>query len=255
MSHPIHYPVLTSLGLTEAEALVYEILLENGPKTAHELVTLTELARGHLYNTLQSLKKRTLVTEDTTKAKTVFRAEDPACLHTLATTSLRTAQQVSAHLTAVLPTLTSAYNLSTHKPVVQIFEGLEGAEEAIADTLTVKSGIIRAFLDAAAITGTLKKANKKYVRQRLQAGITKRILAADTTKARAFFTSNPLEQTEVRFLSKLPDGFHSTMQLYGGNILYITLRETKMISVIMRDPDIARMHQEQFDWLWEKANV
>lgn len=54
----VHYPILTSLGLTENEAVLYQLLLELGPKPANELLKPSGLQRGNLYNTLTRLKER-----------------------------------------------------------------------------------------------------------------------------------------------------------------------------------------------------
>ena len=185
MAHDIHFPILKKLGLSDGEVLIYELLLEMGRIKARNLIIPSGLGRGNVYNILTQLQAKGLVIPIEGK-KTLYEAVDPSSLQKLIDQRMNRMRQTEAEFKEALSQMTSTFNLSTGRPAIQIFEGIEGAKKAIADSLTSKTEILT-YLDIHAVTGPLAKANRAHVKQRIQKQIPKRILVADSPAARDFF--------------------------------------------------------------------
>lgn len=251
MLHELHYPILKELGLTETEAVIYEVLLEQGPKPAKDLVIPSGLSRGNVYNAVTALAKKGLATEKQGQ-KTIFEAAPPSQLAVLLEREQAKLKQISTSFQSVLPQLSQEFSFSTGKPVIQMFSGFEGAEKAIMDTLESGQEIMT-YLDVGAMLPEISKMNAKYLKRRIDKQINKRIIVEDSPAAQRFFADQNTPFTEVRFIQNFPGGFQTSMQIYANTILYLTMNPDNQISVIIRDQHIFDMHKAHFDYLWNYA--
>jgi sugar-specific transcriptional regulator TrmB len=251
MPHSLHFPILQELGLSETESLIYELLLESGTTPAKDLVNVSGMGRGNVYNVLMQLQAKGLVLVIEGK-KQQFQAVDPSNLRTLLKTKLYEAERLNASFEQTLPLLTSAFNLSTGKPAIQIFEGIEGSRQALYESLNSKTEILTYF-DVGSFTGPAININIDYVKKRIAKKIPKRLIVANTKQAHAFFDEQNTPYTQVAFLHAYPERHASAMEIYDNTISYLTLTDEKRISVLIQDPHIYRMHVEQFNYLWKQA--
>lgn len=253
MSHEIHFPILTRLGLSGGEIQIYELLLENGRQKARDLVIPSGLGRGNVYNILLQLEAKGLVFSIKGK-QTIYEAAPPDKLQTLVDNQIMTAKQLETDYAAALSTLSSMYNLSTGRPTVQVFEGLDGWEKVLEGTLESKTEIC-AYLDTSLITDDLAKLNARYLKKRIHRGVQKNILIVDTPGTRKFFAEQNTPFTKVGFIKNFPAVFGSSMQLCDNAVVYFSNTENKKISLVIKDPLIYKTHRDQFYWLWSQAEV
>lgn len=134
---------------------------------------------------------------------------------------------------------------------MRVFEGLEGIEEALNDSL-LATGEIRTYVDNAAIVGDVLAVNNRYVKRRLAKKITKKMIVSDTPELRKLFSSLVNEFTLVAFVPRFPATFQSAMEVYDDTVSYLTLAPDKMIAVLMTDHAIASMEKQKFDFLWNQ---
>ncbi len=71
---------LTILGLSKKEALLYTLLLRNGPAPASSLAKRLQIKRVSAYPLLESLEAKGLVTFEETKLGRKYFPHDPECL-------------------------------------------------------------------------------------------------------------------------------------------------------------------------------
>lgn len=247
----LRFPILKELGLNESEAIIYELLLELGPKRPPELTEPSGIGRANVYAVITQLQKRGLVLVKEGKHQTV-EAVDPSKLQDLLAYQVEKTRLLESSFSGTLAQLSSAFHLSTGKPAIQIYEGLEGAKTAIHASLKSKTEILT-YLDIHALRGELAKINAKYVRQRVEQKIPKRILVANTSLAHAFFEQQHTPFTRVAFLDHYPERFSTAMEIYDDTVSYLTLSNEKLISILVHDVHIYQMQKQQFDYLWSLA--
>lgn len=248
----MNFPILHQLGLTENESLIYGLLLENGSMKASDIENLANIGRGNVYNTLVKLQKEGLVLSIEGK-QTKYQPVNPAELRKILEKRLTEAKSLESLFQTQLPSLTSTFNLSTGKPAIQVFEGVEGSEKALADSLS-STGEILTYLDPDALTGPFTEINKRYVKRRIEKQLKKRILMSKTPKAEEYTKKMINPFTEIRFVEHLTPGFSTAMELYNNKVAFHTLTLQKTISFIIEDSSVAALHRAQFECLWKYAD-
>jgi len=128
--------LLASVGLTEEEAQLYELLLQHGPQGVGGLLKrVTGIKRGLLYKVLERLEKRGLVVPQKKEGVSVFVPESPDVLLRCLQEQEDELKRSKGELESVLPELKAKYNLSTERPALRFFEGVEGLRAMYEDRL------------------------------------------------------------------------------------------------------------------------
>lgn len=243
--------LLTDLGLTSKEALVWEALLSGGKTNVPTLVKRTKLQRGTIHFVLKGLIAKGFVEKKGNGKATWFMPNHPQQLYSLLEEKEKILSQSRQTITAVIPTMIGEYNLALNKPGIRFYEGEEGVRQITEDSLTSKTEIY-SYIDNEAVNKYIPKINIDYVKRRQKLQIKKRMITVDSKYIRErgqFF--NP-KITDVRVISgKYP--FSTVMQIYDNKVSYLTLDENKMIGIIIEDPHIYKMHKTLFEYTWETA--
>jgi len=137
--------LLTNLGLSENESLLYLTSLENGQKTVQELSTLTKLSRVTIYALIDSLKNQGLITSVEKGKKTLFAAEPPQRLLNFGEQRLQDLKATVSEMKAGLDELD--LKARGEKPVVKLFEGDESLKALAEDIVHSKPKEIYEFED------------------------------------------------------------------------------------------------------------
>lgn len=250
MSYALNFPILKSLGLTETESILYELLLEMGPQLARDLVRPSGLTRGNVYNVLMQLNDKGFVTIAKGKQQH-FQAVDPSELRRLLELQTEQIRRLDTEFTSTLPKLISKYTLSTNRPAIQTFEGYDGYKAAIDDLLQTSTEILT-YIDTEALVGPLTKLDSYFEKQRVTKGIQNRIIVTDTPNTREIF-KHPLKLQQIAFLSNFPSGFKTALDIGDRTVTYFSLTDGKDIAVSITHPAMCDMHRQQFEFLWAQA--
>jgi len=241
---------LQKAGLSAGEAEIYEILLNLGPSPAQAILKKTELKRGNVYNILASLEEKGLVTKTGDAGpKIVFAPGSPNVLSELLVRKEEEARQGRQQLSDVLDNLKSLYALVQEKPAVRFFEGEEGIRAVLYDSLSAK-GEIYTFADTEAVEKYAKRLNQDYVKKRIEMKIPKKIIALDTPFAREHYKGKTSPLTQIRLVPKSISPFETGVEIYNTTVSFMTLRDKKMIGVIVEDKSIAQTHKSLFEYIW-----
>lgn len=253
IKHETHFPILKKLGLSESEALIYELLLEVGESEARDLVDKSGLGRGNVYNVLTLLQEKGLALSIEGK-KTKFQAADPSVLHKLLESEMRKVSQLESQFAEALPGLASVFNLSTGKPAIQIFEGLDGARKALWDSLDSKTEVLTYVDIAMVLRGPFRDINLDYVKERAKRNVAKRVIVADSPEAHEYFSNIQTPNTKIALVKGLQERHGTIVEIYDNTVSFITLTEGTRISLVIRDPHIFEVHKNQFEFIWSKSD-
>ena len=135
---------LTSLDLSSRQAKVYLALLQRGSASAIELAKSTGFKHPTVYDVLDSLKERNLISECYTGSKRRFTAENPEVFRE------QEARRMSS-LEAILPSLLDLYQSGPRRPVIRVYLYDENGERFFGE------GPLR-LLHAVEETGSLRSA-------------------------------------------------------------------------------------------------
>ena len=243
--------ILQKAGLTEPQAVIFEALIKEKDAKAGKLAKLLPLKRGLIYKSLEDLVALGLVEKEEKPGEIArFRPKHPAMLREVAEKRTQAMKEAEAALAGVLPALVSQYNLGSGTPGVLVYEGEEGIEKVLDDSLQSKTEILT-YADIEAIAKYIPKENEAYVKNREKFDITKRGIVLDTSFAREYLKGYHAFVTDTHFLKASTHSFESVMMMYDGKISYLTLSEEKKIGVIIADPQLYVLHKTLFEFLWK----
>ncbi len=244
---------LKNVGLSDGEAAIYSYLLQKGERSAGDIIDGTSLKRGNTYNLLESLVGKGLIVQSEKNKIAHFKVENPRAILDYIDRNAREFDHQKAAITALLPSLTSTYQLSTNKPVVSYYEGREGFAHILNDTLTSKTEVLQ-YADIEIIETRFKNESDNHVKKRGKLNIEKRLLVIDSPFTRNLYASlNEDAVSHVRAIEKGDTPFDVTMYIYDGKVSYTTLIQDKIIAVIIEDVNIYNMHKHLFDVMYKKA--
>ena len=242
-------------GLSREQAIVYETMVANGPSEASRIARKTPLSRPLVYRVLGELIGLGLADKKTEKGKVaVFSAVHPLKLKEFVGKKREEAEGAVVALEGILGKLTSDFNLASGKPGVRFFEGVEGVEYVLEDSLAT-GDLVYTYADIEAVIKYIPDINERYVQKREKKGVQKRVLLLDTPFARKFMGNYHPGITDARLISVDAPPFHSVMEIYNERISYITFSEERLIGVIIEDKAIHDMHKYLFEYMWEKASA
>lgn len=247
---------LREVGLNDGQAAAYAALLRGGAMRASEAAKKIGRKRAIVYRNLQELQVLGLVERSEGVGEvSVFSAKHPSCLDELVSREEKRLRANRALLAGALSELSSEFNLSSGKPGVRFFEGKEGVERVLEDSLRVREGeTIFTYADIEAVEKHMRAINERYVKKRERLKIKKKALILDTPFAREYMKSYYTAVTDTRLISPAtPVPFRSLMEIYDGKVSYVTFEKERMIGVIVEDRAIYDMHRYLFESMWEKA--
>jgi sugar-specific transcriptional regulator TrmB len=241
--------LLTALGLNENEASVYQHLLTHGKQKASDIATALNIGRGNTYNILTNLASLKLILVDD-GTQQIFQVAEPGKLRTLLEIERMRVEQLQSSLNTTLPHLLSAYNLTTGKPAIETFEGIEGVEQALAESLAQKEEILT-FADPFAFSEEIRDLNERYVKKRLREKITKRVLLPDNQIAKKYQEVAPKEYSTYKIIKNFPPLPGVAIEIFGDTVSMLNLGNGKTIAVTMRDKAFAEFYRRLFFFLWD----
>jgi HTH-type transcriptional regulator, sugar sensing transcriptional regulator len=127
--------VLHQVGLTEAEARLYLVLLGNGEATASQLAKKTATNRTFTYDRLNKLMNLGLASHITKENKRYFRAAEPNQL-------LSILKERESQVQSIMPELETLKAKAREGPQVTVFSSKRGMQTALNIMLREKKPIL-----------------------------------------------------------------------------------------------------------------
>jgi len=243
---------LKQLGLTEEQALIYNILLTNGVLVARKISLLSGFKRGFTYKILDQLIDLNLVEKVEKEGKTTkFNPKHPNTLLEVLDQKKRELVATTESVRGIIGQMTSDFNLIIGKPSIQFYEGLDGIKTVLEDSLYTK-GEILTYADIESIQKFIPDLNMWYVKEREKDQIKNRGLVLDTPFNRDFLKDYYATITNTKLLPIQSEPFSTIMKIYNDKVSYITLGE-HTIGVIITGKAIADMHRKLFEFTWNEA--
>jgi sugar-specific transcriptional regulator TrmB len=202
--------VLEKLGLNEKEARVYLALLELGESNIQGLSAKSSVKRTTVYDILESLKEKGLITEITKNKKTILMAEDPRKIENILDEKKDTFKRV-------LPELLSITNVLDNKPKIKFYEGINGIKDVYRDTLNYPDQELLAWVSNEAIHSfdEEQKFLDYYLEKRKDKKIWVRAVAPDNEEMQNYKGLDEKSLRRTKLVSQEEFPFEVEINLYG----------------------------------------
>lgn len=248
--------ILIEAGLSEEQAAIYSALLDKGPLKAGAISSWTGIKRGLIYKVLDQLENMGLVSKKGGEGTVaVFVPEHPSHLTEIMERKEKSLAQAKEAVSFSLGTLSSKFNLLSGKPNVQFYEGKEGVQKVLEDTLNSKDEVLT-YVDMEIIEKHFKEINDKYVEKRSKMGIKKRLLVIDNNFTNELFHKWNNEKpdffsvTDLKMVKTPINETEGAIQIYENKIGIITISNENLISIIIEDVRINKLFKSMFEALY-----
>lgn len=226
---------LKELGLTSAESLIYYTVLKLGKATVKEIAKDSGFHRTNIYDILEKLKEKGLITFYKEGKTMCYGVSDPHNLYELL-------QEKKESLDSFFPEINGLYNQKSEDIKVEVYKGKEGMKAVFRDTSRIGKPIY-----AFGAKGQFRKVMPIYAKQVLREWKKRRI------KFYGIYTEKypPSYYTKIKYVPK-EMGNPVTILVYG-NCTSIQIWEPSMLGIIIRSKLVAHMYKKHFDLLWKIA--
>ncbi len=130
----MHEEILREVGLSTNEARVYEALLQIGESSVQEISDKSKVHRRNVYDALNKLVEKALVSEVLVKGEKHFKAINPDRL-------LGLLKEKEEKLNKIVPDLQSKFNSKEEKEEAYFYRGIEGFKNYLQDILRTKETV------------------------------------------------------------------------------------------------------------------
>lgn len=247
---PMYEKILQQALLTKDQAIIYTVLLKNGPLPAGKLTKKTPLKRSLVYKVLEQLAELGLVEKQKKRGQAiVFQPNHPETIKDLIETRQRQAENARAVLETVMPGLVSDFNLISGKPSVRFFEGIEGLKQIYDDILSTGEDfyLIRSVYEpvySEKIVPIIERFIKKRVAKKISVtAITPRGFSRNNT------ASSLREDAKILYkrtwLDKKYYDAPVEIDIYGDKIAFLSFGK-ELIGIIIDSPQISQALKKLF---------
>ncbi len=226
---------LVEFGLTEAEAIIYKSVLKLGACTVKGIAKDSGFHRSNIYDILEQLKERGLITFYKEGKAMHYTVSDPQNLYGIL-------QEKKELLDTIFPEIGRLHNKSSENLKVEVYKGREGMKAAFRDILR-EGKTMYGF----GIKGQLREKMPVFAKQFTRDMKNKKI------KFYGIYTKrNPTYYyTEIRYVSEKLSGPVATF-IYG-DCININIWDPSLVAIVIKSKLVAQMYRKHFDLLWKVA--
>jgi len=244
--------ILRKIGLTENEIKIYLNLLKSGSSTAYEIGKQTGIYRVHVYDKLEQLMDKGLVTHVYRGAKKYFQATHPSKIKQYIEDQKRKLEIQEQEVDTILPELEAMTKIPKEDTFVEVFKGKEGLKYFLKDIIKTEQEVLITGIDDQKYQDTLPIFMKQYFRDLRKNNIKERVITME--KLGVFlFEKDLAPTTNYRFLEEKQ--FNPTNTFVYGNKVVIVTWGTPVTAVMIKNESIAETYRSHFEHLWNVASV
>lgn len=232
---------LEEIGLTNTEAKVYLMLLKEGASLAGTITRNTGIHRRSVYDAIERLIEKGLVSYIKTNNRKYFEAVDPSRL-------LEIAEEKKQNVFSLMPEFELMKKFSKEKKETLFFRGKPALKAVFDDQIKIGKEIL-IFGDTVNVNEILKYYFPRFDRERIKKKIKTRMIFDESARKNEHIRRIPL--SSIRFI---PKGYGSPMSMYVyGDNVSIALWFENPLAIMIREKAIADGFRNYFEFMWKIA--
>ncbi len=242
--------ILRKIGLTDNEIKIYITLLKTGSSTAYQISQKTNIYRVHVYDKLEQLMNKGLVTHIHKGAKKYFQATPPTKLKQYLEEKQQQLHEQEKQLNKLLPQLIQLTQLPREDTYVEIFKGKQGLKYFLKDIIKTAKQVLITGIDDQKYNETIPIFMKQYFRDLRNKKIKEKVITLK--KKNVFkFSKDIAPTTEYRYLEQKQ--FNPTNTFIYENKVVIVSWGTPITAIMIKNNEIAKTYKNHFEFLWKVA--
>src|SRR3989338_858287 len=232
--------LLKGIGLTDMEIKVYLALLKEGSSLAGDMTRNTGIHRRSVYDAIERLIEKGLVSYIKTNNRKYFEAVNPERL-------LEILKEKEDNIKTLLPELKLLKETSKEKKETLFFRGKQALRTVFDDQIRIGKEIC-IFGDAVNVKEILKYYFPKFDKLRVEKKIRVRMVFDESARTNKQLKKIPL--SKIKFIKKGSIGSMSSY-IYGDNITIVTWSENPT-AILIREKAVAEGFRSYFNFIWNQ---
>ena len=236
--------ILESIGLNKNEVIVYLDLIKAGKSSVRNISKRTRIHRTNVYDTLEKLKKKSIIKEGLEENKKIFIPVNPKKL-------LSYLKQKEYSLQKIIPEIEKIHNKPKQQRNITMIEGISAFRAELNLLLDLNEPIFAYGIPKDApdsLGGFIHDFHKRRISKKIE---MKHIYnRAANKRVREL---NKLDCTEARYLPSIFDSRITT--LICGDKVMLIFWEDPVSTIIIENETIAKTYQNYFEIIWREAKI
>ena len=245
---------LERIGMTPGEIKVYLALMHLGTTTAGPIAKDAKVARSKLYDILDRLSKRGLVSHITKNNTKYFSVAEPSRLVDFLEKREEDIKVQKQEIQKFIPVLQQEFELQHLQHDAEVFEGLEGLKNVRQKYIQKMKKNDKIYFIGVPSSAYyhLEAYYREWNDLRIKKGIISYTIFTDEAKEYPYVREKKRHAcTFIRFLPKNNTGY-SWMEIYGDTVV-IAINYKKPLSIVINNKYIAETYRQQFQLMWDIA--
>jgi sugar-specific transcriptional regulator TrmB len=234
---------LEQIGLSEKEAKVYLANLELGPTSIAQIAERAQIKRTTVYEIMKSLNAQKLASLTVKGKKKLFVATEPSKMKAML-------EKRTALLDDILPELKALSKTAKHRPMIQMFEGIEGLLSIYEDIIQEEKPLSSFVAFSEAKEEFSDYFDEVFIPERIKHNIFARVISPKTNAARKRQNNDKKALRELRTIDKQLYPFSIEIAIYGNKTAFISFKENELFGVIIQSNEITKTMGLVFDFFW-----
>jgi HTH-type transcriptional regulator, sugar sensing transcriptional regulator len=239
---------LEKLGLNRNEAKVYFELLKLGNSTASDLVKQMGVHRNIIYDNLEKLIEKGLVSYIIKETKKLFIAQDPSSIIEFLDKKKAEIENEKEIAKELIQEIKKLKRDDSYEQEAQVFRGAKGMKKVLLEILEAKENLVLGMTDKSTelLGETFWKNYNVKVKEKK---IKERLLLNSDFKDIYSFSKNKNVQIKI-----LPKELNQVTEiiLFGSKVATFIYSDKPLVFLI-EDKDLYQTYLSQFEFLWKKS--
>jgi sugar-specific transcriptional regulator TrmB len=244
--------ILKKIGLSEGEIKVYKAVLELGATTLNSIHEKVRIDRRNIYDILNKLIERGLISYFDENGKRTFRVSNPNKLISYIEEKKSNLDSIKKEVEKIIPEVQEIFNSKKEETFAEIFKGPEGMKAVWDDMLNYPE--IRWIASGMYVPNRFPAFWDDWNRRRMRKKVGSYHLFRSDKKeelaARKGFDKNKI--TDWKFLPSEFSGNAAVTVIYGDKVVLQLLGEEIQVFVI-KSKELAENYKKYHKYLWDKV--
>ncbi len=238
--------ILRDIGLSEGEITIYSALLDLGKAPVNKIHEKVGIERRNIYDILNKLIERGLVSYISENKKRFFRLSHPNKLLAYIEEKQDELNTTKEQVESQIPDILKKFNISEPEINAEIFRGEEGVKAVWEDSLNYKEML----WIAAGRYVPIKHPTwfKHWNERRIKRKSKWFNLLRHELKGKA----KQMELEELRFLPKDFSGDPAVIGIYGNKVVNMLLGD-RFFAFVIESKELAQSYRKYHKYLWDKV--
>jgi len=240
--------LLRKIGLSAGEIKVYEALLDIGRAPVNRIHEKTGIERRNIYDILNKLIERGLITYVTENKKRFFQLSHPVKIISYIEEKKHELDETKESVEKELPAIMEKFNSAKIEVNAEIYRGYEGVKAVWDDTLNYKETLM--IGSGRYIPKNFPTFFAQWNKRRIKLKVKWRNLLRHEMRGEL---KEPYPYEQMKFLPKEFSTNPMVIFVYGNKVAHNLYLQDSQFSFVINSKEIAENYRHYHNYLWNKV--